>query len=232
MLIAAAAFSKIYSQPPVSSPFRGKPTSDAAEEFMAVLSTYFSMRRQLIFRYGLILYFTGQLSFAQSPLTLQQVVAASGFIFSGKVSKVWSARDAATGFIVTHATVAVQDAVRGSNAKYFTFTQYGGSYQGLNVFVADMSYFTAGEEVVVFLYPASTLGLTSPVGVTEGKFTIQHDPITGKKIVAGNPAQAKMLETSFGKALPIPAAESPLVPLMEYDRFLKLVREMAEDNRR
>ena len=109
------------------------------------------------------------MSFAQSPLALQQVIAASGFIFSGRVIKVWSDRDAATGFIVTHATVAVQDAVRGANAKHFTFTQYGGSDQGLNVFVADMSYFTAGEEVVAFLYPVSTLGFTSPVGVTEAQ---------------------------------------------------------------
>lgn len=190
------------------------------------------MRRQFIFLYGLIVFCAGQASFAQSPLALRQVIAASGFIFSGQVINVRSEREAATGFIVTHTTVAVQDAVRGANAKHFTFTQYGGSYQGLNVFVADMSYFAAGEEVVAFLYPTSTLGLTSPVGVTEGKFTIQRDPATGKKIVAGNLTQAKMMETAIAKTLPASAASSNLTPLMEYDRFIKLVREMAEADRR
>ncbi|MDZ7362865.1 MAG: hypothetical protein ONB46_19410 [candidate division KSB1 bacterium] len=184
------------------------------------------MPRQKVFMslLPLLLLLSQRMSLAQSsPLSLQQMVAASGFILSGKVVKVWSERDPASGFIVTNYTVAVEDAVRGVGKGHFTFKQYGGSYNGLNVFVADMSYFSEGEEVMAFLYPASLLGLTSPIGVGEGKLTIQRDRATGKKFVAGNLLHVKMLAPH----LDAPTASLQTAPLMEYQDFIKLVREMA-----
>jgi len=166
----------------------------------------------------------GNISFAQAPvLTLEQIVASSGFIFSGKVVNVWSEREVATGFIVTYSTVAIDESLRGVNTGRFTFKQYGGSYKGLNVIVADMSYFAMGEEVVAFLYPLSKVGLTSPVGVAEGKWTIQRDPATGKKFVAGN---------LFAAKAPVSAAvaEAPATRI-EYNEFLKLVRMLAARER-
>jgi len=188
------------------------------------------MPRQKIFisLLPLLLLFSHQKSLAQSqPLSLQQVIAASGFIFSGKVIKVRSERDPASGFIVTNSTVAVEDAVRGVSKDQFTFKQYGGSYNGLNVFVAGMSYFTEGEEVMVFLYPASVWGLTSPIGVSEGKLTIQRDPVSGKKFVLGNLLHMKMLAPH----LDTPAMSPKAARLMEYHDFLKLVRDMAAGDR-
>ncbi|MDZ7291040.1 MAG: hypothetical protein ONB44_07530 [candidate division KSB1 bacterium] len=166
------------------------------------------------------------------PLTLQQVVEVSGVIFSGTVTKVWSERDVATGFIVTHAQIAVQEAVRGTNGNQFTFKQYGGRSGGLNVFVADMSYFVEGEEVVAFLYPASALGLTSPVGTNEGKMTVRRDPETGKKMVYGSFVHAQMLAPFIGKSAPAPEPAVMPVPIMEYDRFIGLVRQLAQCNPR
>lgn len=164
--------------------------------------------------------FSANLCLAQTPLlSLEQVVAASGFIFSGSIEKVWSERDAATGFIITCYTVAVAEGVRGVNTNHFTFKQYGGTYKGQNVFVADMSYFTAGEEIVAFLYPCSKLGLTSPIGVAEGKWTIQRDPATGEKFVAGNLIATKLLA---------PAAPTAKI---QYDQFIKLVRALATRER-
>ncbi len=188
------------------------------------------MSRQKIFiaLLPLILLLSQRMILAQSQhLSLPQMIAASGFVFSGKVVKVWSERDPASGFIVTNSTVAVEDAVRGVGKDHFTFKQYGGSYNGLNVFVADMSYFTEGEEVMVFLYPASVLGLTSPIGVSEGKLTVERDPVTGKKFVSGNLLHVKML-TPY---LDAPAATPKAAGLMEYHDFIKLVREMAAAGR-
>lgn len=176
---------------------------------------------------GIILLAAGNSAEAQSqPLSLQQMTAAAGFIFSGKVIDVRSERDALTGFIVTCSTVAVQDAVRGVNTARFTFKQYGGSYHGMNVFVADMSYCTVGEEIVAFLYPASALGLTSPVGMSAGKLAVQRDPATGKKFVIGHVFQAKPLQSGVETS----TTSLKAAPLMEYDRFIKLVREIAADN--
>jgi hypothetical protein len=170
---------------------------------------------------------------AQSkPLSLQQVVSAAGTIFSGKVVKVWSERDPDSGFIVTYSTVAVRDAVRGVTGGSFTFKQYGGSYNGLNIYLADMSYFSEGEEVVAFLYPASVLGLTSPIGAGEGKLAIRRDPQSGKEIVFGKFFGAKMVEPSVNKANPSEWMTSAPAPIMEYDRFISLVRELAQNHPR
>jgi hypothetical protein len=171
----------------------------------------------------------GSAAFAQHrSLSLQEVVAAAGAIFSGKVTKVWSERDTATGFIVTCTQVEVQDAVRGANGGRLTFKQYGGSHGGLHVVVADMSYFSEGEEVVAFLYPASPLGLTSPVGTNEGKLAVRLDSGTGKRMVYGNFLHARMLEPILGKsALPL-AIATTAAPIMEYDRFMSVVRQLAQ----
>lgn len=164
----------------------------------------------------------------QRSLSLQEIVDAAGAIFSGTVTKVWSERDAVTGFIVTCTQVEVQDAVRGANGGRFTFKQYGGSHGGVRVIVADMSYFSEGEEVVAFLYPASSLGLTSPIGTNEGKLAIRLDPGTGKRMVYGNFLHARMLEPILGKsALPL-ATATTAAPIMEYDRFMSKVRQLAQ----
>ncbi|MCI0695744.1 hypothetical protein L0337_27540 [candidate division KSB1 bacterium] len=171
----------------------------------------------------------GSAAFAQPrSLSLQEVVDAAGAIFSGKVTKVWSEHDAATGFIVTYTQVEVQDAVRGASGGRFTFKQYGGGHGGLRVVVADMSYFSEGEEVVAFLYPASSLGLTSPVGTNEGKLAVRLDPDTGKRMVYGNFLHVKMLEPVLGKsALPL-ATTTAAAPIMEYGRFISVVRQLAQ----
>ncbi|MGH7597263.1 MAG: hypothetical protein ACREOI_12990 [bacterium] len=171
----------------------------------------------------------GSAGFAQPrSLSLQEVVAAAGAIFSGKVTKVWSERDAVTGFIVTYTQIEVQDAVHGANSGRFTFKQYGGSYGGLRVAVADMSYFSEGEEVVAFLYPASSLGLTSPVGTNEGKLAVHLDPGTGKRMVYGNFLHARMLQPILGKSAPPLATTTTATPIMEYDRFMSVVRQLAQ----
>lgn len=161
-------------------------------------------------------------------LSLQEVVDAAGTIFSGKVTKVWSACDAASGFIVTYTQVEVQDAVRGTARGQFVFKQYGGSFGGLHVVVADMSYFSEGEEIVAFLYPASALGLTSAVGTSEGKLAVYADPNSGKKMVWGNFLHMTMLAPLLGKSAQPAATSTAAAPLMEYDRFVALVRQMAQ----
>jgi len=189
------------------------------------------MRRQLfgVFLLALALLADNKIILSQSrPLSLPQLVAAAGAIFSGKVINVWSARDPAAGFIVTCSTIAVQDAVRGVSGSRFTFKQYGGSYGGLNVFLADMSYFFEGEEIVAFLYPASVLGLTSPVGTTEGKFLIRRDSKTGNKIVLDNLIHTQMLAPFIGKSSLPDAATATTAPIMEYEKFIAIVRDLAQ----
>jgi hypothetical protein len=43
-----------------------------------------------------------------------------------------------------------------------------------------------GDDVILFLYPESPLGFTSPVGLGQGKFSIIFEPGEGKKVVNEN----------------------------------------------
>ncbi|MCP3978645.1 MAG: hypothetical protein GY716_04830 [bacterium] len=52
--------------------------------------------------------------------------------------------------------------------------------------------FSIGEEVVVFLYGESRLGLTSPVGFGQGKFSLHADK-TGRKVAVNPLGNANLL---------------------------------------
>jgi hypothetical protein len=69
------------------------------------------------------------------------------------------------------------------------------------------------------------LGLTSPVGTTEGKFLIRRDAATGKKTVVGNPQQEKMLSLFAGKS---PSPDATTAPIMDYDEFIAVVRDLVQ----
>ena len=80
--------------------------------------------------------------------------------------------------------------------------------------------FAVGEEVVVFLYPESRLGFTSPVGYGQGCFEVSET--SGTKTVS-NTWHNNFLKipTSTLRALSLPDKSS-----LELGSFLQIVREM------
>ncbi len=102
---------------------------------------------------------------------LSEMVEASGMIFSGQVLSVEGTTDE-RGDIVTRTTFRIEQPVRGVMPGTVTITQYGGVTESGSMVLAHMRYFTEGERVMVFLYPPSELGLTSPIGMNQGAFTI------------------------------------------------------------
>ena len=86
-------------------------------------------------------------------------------------------------------TMEVSQTLKGKPTKRLTFMQYAGRAAtpgaGRSISMApslpDMPPYRIGEEVVLFLYPASSVGFTSPVGGAQGKFLIQRpqgQPVT------------------------------------------------------
>ena len=100
-------------------------------------------------------------------LGLQEMVNSAGMIFSGRVTEVRGGRDA-HGDIVTYTTFAVEQGVRGVSGSWVTIKQYGGESDGLSTRLQHVRYFQQGEKVMVMLYPASELGFTSPIGLSQG----------------------------------------------------------------
>ncbi|MBL8203413.1 MAG: hypothetical protein JNM09_04230 [Blastocatellia bacterium] len=81
---------------------------------------------------------------------------------------------------VTFIKVQVVEMLKGGAAREVTFMQYGNS---TNQYLVHQPKYQVGEEVVLFLYPESKLGLTSPVGQGQGKFVVRHDPRSGQRML-------------------------------------------------
>ena len=81
---------------------------------------------------------------------------------------------------VTFLKVQVIEMLKGGAAREVTFMQYGNSTKQ---YVAHLPKYSVGEEVVLFLYPESKLGLTSPVGQGQGKFVVRNDVRSGQRVL-------------------------------------------------
>jgi len=79
-------------------------------------------------------------------------------------------------------TVQVSEMIKGAPADKFTFMQFAGrstasdGTKSLSIAqtLPELPPYRVGEEVVLFLYPPSSAGFTSPVGGPQGKFLIQR----------------------------------------------------------
>jgi hypothetical protein len=125
-----------------------------------------------------------------------QFVRAAGTIFSGTVTKI-ERRPATAGQSVETVTVTfrIENALRGATpGQDLTITQWMGLW-------SSGQRYRVGERVLLFLYPASKLGLTSCVGGALGRFavdrsgwvllTAQHVAAFGRDPVLGGKSRAR-----------------------------------------
>ena len=99
--------------------------------------------------------------------TLLQLTQKSGYIFTGVVLSVErTARKAANQVEAVQIQFQVEQAIRGVSAKQvFTVREWMGLWQA-------GERYQPGERVLLFLYPTSKLGLTSPVWGPFGRFQL------------------------------------------------------------
>jgi hypothetical protein len=154
-----------------------------------------------------------------APMTLEDLVRSAGTILAGRVLDVREERHPRYPYlIVTRVTLAVERTFKGgagASSRRFTFRQIG----GLTRFrILDLPGYRVGEELVLFLYPESAYGLTSPVGGMAGKFRLFVDPQTNQRVVV-NEFDALLSSQRL-------AARSER-GLMEYETFALRVAHMA-----
>jgi hypothetical protein len=105
-----------------------------------------------------------------NPPNLQQLTRKSGYIFAGTVTAVERV-DAAQAHAVatTRITFRVDQAIRGPRAgQTLTIHEWAGLWDS-------GERYRTGEQVLLFLYPLSKLGLTSPVDGSLGRFTLDRN---------------------------------------------------------
>lgn len=126
---------------------------------------------------------------------LSRMVQSSGYIFSGSVSAIAIARavPANSGEVGTvKITFRVEQAIRGvRQGQTLEIREWAGLWES-------GPRYHLGERVLLFLYPPSRLGLTSPVGGAMGHFNLDS---AGQVIL--RPPQAVILRPSPEPLVPI-----------------------------
>lgn len=107
-------------------------------------------------------------------LTFQEMVSSAGTIFVGTVTDVHGGTDE-HGDIVTYTTFRIEQPILGASGSTILIKQLGGNDRGLSNRISHMRYFQKGEHLMVMLYPESDLGFTSPVGLSQGVWSVGAD---------------------------------------------------------
>jgi len=106
------------------------------------------------------------------PVSLQQLSSAAELIFHGTAISNEVRLDEVSGRVATFTTFAVTDVIKGVAGDTHTIKQIGGQLPGSRVrqIIRGVPRFSVGAEYVVFLPPASSLGFSSPIGLSQGRF--------------------------------------------------------------
>ncbi len=128
---------------------------------------------------------------ANATVMLKQSVADltgnADNIVVGKVIKIKSEWNLKRTKIFTYTTIEVTTEVKGVNeTKTVVIREIGGEVDGRRLFVAGSAQYSEGEEVVLFLNKLENSYRT--VGMTQGKYNVITDKITGKKSVINRAA--------------------------------------------
>lgn len=170
-------------------------------------------------------------------INLAEMTSHAGRIVHGRIVEVREgAHPQHEGIAVTFVRVQVTEMIKGGAAREVSFMQYGNS---VTQYIAHMPKYSVGEEIVLFLYPESKLGLTSPVGQGQGKFVVQHDTRSGQRTLRNDRFNqalfARLDTTKLNSRLTLSRTEREAVARpegrggsgLEVGAFRSLVRKIA-----
>jgi len=111
------------------------------------------------------------------PINIEEMAQRADRIFTGRCVGVRTAFDRDLGQVVTYATFMTRRTAKGSAHGTVTIRMLGDQMDdgGPGRGADGVPRFREGEEVVLFLYGDSRRGLTSPVGLGQGKFVVSKD---------------------------------------------------------
>ncbi|HET8834716.1 MAG TPA: hypothetical protein VFN08_08300 [Gemmatimonadales bacterium] len=108
------------------------------------------------------------------PLPLDGIVSGAAVAFEGTCVSNSTRRDPVSGLVATFTTFAVHDVLRGSLGTQYTIKQVGGELpaEGIAFRAHGVPTFKVGQDYVVFLPAPSSIGFSSPVGLSQGRFVV------------------------------------------------------------
>ena len=165
------------------------------------------------------------------PLDLDQITAGAQHIVHVRCTSNEVERDAAIG-VVTVTKFVVLDRAKGGATPTFTVRQAGGEMDGLAVDY-HVPKFAVGSEYVLFIPPTSRLGLASPVGLSQGAFSVVQGS-AGKEVGNGRDFATLLSTPDRAKASARVAARLQQSPSertrIDLGDFMTLLRTKAGTN--
>ena len=134
-------------------------------------------------------------------LTLEQMVEKAVIVFVGQCLSSTMHEDPHIGRIVTVTEFDVVEVLKGDLGARHTIKHYGGAREHGAHRITGMPTYMLGEEVILFLYGENRYGLTSPVGMSQGKFTLVHDTEPSSHPMVVNSINNNGLLTGFDRHL-------------------------------
>ena len=136
------------------------------------------------------------------PVSLQRMAQTAEMIFHGTAIGNEVRLDPASGRVATYTSFKVIEVIKGNPGATHTIKQIGGQLPGSNVrlMIHGVPRFAVGEEYVIFLPKASSLGFASPIGLSQGKFGIRK--LNGETVVSNGRSLAALMKTTPQQDLP------------------------------
>lgn len=163
------------------------------------------------------------------PMDLSQIIAGAEHIAHVRCVGNVAVADAAVG-VVTVTTFVVFERAKGAGGATFTLRQAGGTLPDGRAVRYPVPKFEVDEEYVLFVPASSKLGLASPVGLSQGVFTVVPGP-SGKSVGNGRDFGELLAGTSAAVIPPGIAGRLALAPAqrmrMDLADFMALVRNGA-----
>ena len=141
------------------------------------------------------------------PVSLQRMTTKADIIFHGIAINNEVKLDQISGHVATYTTFKVNEVIKGNPGTTHTIKQIGGKLPDSNVrqLVHGVPQFTVSQEYVIFLPKASSMGFSSPIGLSQGKFDIRK--LNGKTLVSNGRALGIQMKSTPPQALPdVPSA--------------------------
>ena len=167
------------------------------------------------------------------PLNLEEITSASDRIFAGICTNVEEIEeDSESKLPVFKYTFNITEPIKGLQGKEeITFKQWKPTANGAS--------YEAGKKYILFLYPNSERGLTSPVGFLQGQFEIQKKGFIRRSEVVRNKSNNRGLNRNLKTQKKIIISEdnyindyiescSELGIPMRYQEFVKAVRYLSK----
>jgi hypothetical protein len=172
-----------------------------------------------------------------SAANLRVLAQRAGIIVAGRIVQVRPGTHPAYPRVgVTRVTVRVTEAFKGAAPGDFTFMQFGHAGdtpppagQANFVVLPDLPTYRPGEEILLFLYPPSDAGLTSPVDGARGKWPLTRDPATGQLQVVGMTLGTKPENGTTGPGTAV-AGRAGAAASTPYARVRASLRQMTVDH--